>query len=119
MGIRIWLDDNRPAPDGWKWAHNVEEAQVMLLHRQADELSLDHDLDNPDCLTCNFHCGHQDDGKCEHGCQCHSNGDIKGLDLVKWMVKWNIWPKRKPVVHSTNGQHGEEMKALIEQNFPR
>jgi hypothetical protein len=24
--MRVWLDDLRPAPEGWEWARTVEEA---------------------------------------------------------------------------------------------
>lgn len=40
----LWLDDLRPAPDGWVWAMTAPEA-IDLLSRQAFEIvSLDHDL---------------------------------------------------------------------------
>lgn len=119
MGIKVWLDDSRPAPDGWKHATNVEQAQTNLLRGNVDEMSLDHDLDNPVCANCDFKCGHRDGGQCANNCACHSNGDRTGLDLLNWMVYWHIWPKKKPVVHSTAGQHAEEMKDIIEKNFPR
>jgi hypothetical protein len=117
-GIRIWLDDNRPAPEGWVHARNIEQVQVRLLHNRVEELSLDFDLDNPACPACDFKCGYRDDTGCKNNCACHSNGAKNGLDLVKWMVSWRIWPKHKPVVHSMNGEGAEKMKMLIEQNYP-
>ena len=118
-GIRLWLDDNRPAPEGWVHAHNVEEAKVRLLQRNVEDLSLDFDLDNPPCPNCDFKCGHFENG-CQKKCPCHqSNGRENGLALIEWMVHWNIWPKHKPVVHSVNADGGaDSMRALIEAHFP-
>lgn len=118
-GIRLWADDNRPAPEGWVWAKNVEQAQARLLQGSVEDLSLDFDFDNPDCDTCDFKCGYRDEtGVCGKSCQCHTNGDQDGLELVNWMERWNVWPKHKPIVHSTNGHGSEEMKQLIDQSFP-
>ncbi len=42
--LRVWLDDKRPAPDGWtpcRWPYEV----IALLKRgEVAEVSLDHDL---------------------------------------------------------------------------
>lgn len=118
-GVRIWLDDNRPAPEGWTHVRNVEQAKVRLLYQPVEEMSLDFDLDNPPCPTCNFKCDHFGSEGCTKKCGCHAdNGRENGLDLVRWMAYWAIWPKKKPVVHSVNAEHGEEMKRLIEEKFP-
>ncbi|WP_124118497.1 cyclic-phosphate processing receiver domain-containing protein [Paenibacillus xylanexedens] len=44
--INIWLDDVRPAPDGWLWAKNASECYEMLSRHVGEVgiLSLDHDL---------------------------------------------------------------------------
>lgn len=44
--MKIWLDDMRPAPEGWWW---VKEAETLLEflqqgHLLVKEMSLDHDL---------------------------------------------------------------------------
>lgn len=117
-GIKVWLDDNRPAPEGWVWAATAEQAQVKLLLGNVEELSLDYDLDKPVCERCNFRCGFKDPGECKNLCACHRQGDVNGLDFVRWMVARRVWPKHKPVVHSTAGHHAEEMKRLIDANFP-
>jgi hypothetical protein len=42
--MKIWLDDVRPAPEGWTW---VKSALDVIGHLQIDhveEVSLDHDL---------------------------------------------------------------------------
>ena len=47
-GIRLWLDDERPAPDGWVHARTAYEAIEFLLAGDVSEVSLDHDLGPPD-----------------------------------------------------------------------
>ncbi|WP_336784125.1 cyclic-phosphate processing receiver domain-containing protein [Paenibacillus illinoisensis] len=44
--INIWLDDVRPAPDGWLWAKTASECYEMLSRHvgEVNILSLDHDL---------------------------------------------------------------------------
>ena len=44
--MKLWLDDTRPAPDGWTWAKTADEA-VSLVNQHGKtitEVSLDHDL---------------------------------------------------------------------------
>ena len=44
--MKLWLDDTRPAPDGWLWVKTAPEAitQLKLKANIFDEVSLDHDL---------------------------------------------------------------------------
>jgi Cyclic-phosphate processing Receiver domain len=42
--VKVWLDDRRPAPDGWVRVRTPEEAIELLRGGDVDELSLDHDL---------------------------------------------------------------------------
>lgn len=42
--MKLWLDDVRLPPDGWKWAKTADEAIAYLLTGLVVELSLDHDL---------------------------------------------------------------------------
>lgn len=42
--MRLWLDDLRPAPDGWTHARTAAEAMALLAHGDVEEVSLDHDL---------------------------------------------------------------------------
>jgi hypothetical protein len=44
---KIWLDDERPAPDGWEWCKNPHEALHALFKAPVgtiEAMSLDHDL---------------------------------------------------------------------------
>lgn len=42
--MRVYLDDERPTPDGWVRVYWPDEAIALLESGQVDELSLDHDL---------------------------------------------------------------------------
>jgi hypothetical protein len=117
MATSLYLDDNRTTPEGWKRAHNAEEAKVRLLSGPVDHMSFDFDLDNPDCETCNFACGLREGG-CQHGCGCHDAGDENGLDLLQWMKDQRIWPRNYPQVHSHNLLGSLKMKHFIRQNYP-
>lgn len=55
--IRLWLDDRRPAPEGWTLVSTVEEAKVLLRTGMVTHASLDYDL---------------------------GPGQLTGLDLVEW-----------------------------------
>jgi hypothetical protein len=42
--MKVWLDDERAAPDGWIPVRSPEEAIMLLRTGEVTELSLDHDL---------------------------------------------------------------------------
>ena len=42
--MKVWLDDERPTPEGWIGVNWPEEVIFLLKSGQVDEISLDHDL---------------------------------------------------------------------------
>jgi len=44
--MKLWVDDVRPAPDGWIWAKSYKSAMKLLEQNDwdFDVISLDHDL---------------------------------------------------------------------------
>ncbi len=58
--MKLWLDDCRPAPEGWIHTRTAWEAIDRLRSGQVDEMSLDYDLG--------------------------SSGEGTGLDVVQWLV---------------------------------
>ena len=42
--MKIWLDDERPAPEGWQRAYTVPELISLVKSNNVEEISLDHDL---------------------------------------------------------------------------
>ncbi len=42
--MKLWLDDMRPAPEGWVWVRTVAEAIEVLEGGKVNFVSLDNDL---------------------------------------------------------------------------
>ena len=103
---RLWLDDVRPAPDGWVWAKTNEEAQKVLLKGEVTHCSLDHDLgmdviDDPN-----------DWDQVIEVANAHQGEEWEtGLDLVEWMIKNDLVPEHI-TIHSWNpdGAHRMAMR---------
>jgi Cyclic-phosphate processing Receiver domain len=87
--IRLWVDDLRPAPDGWTLATGSAEAIHLLSTEVVAELSLDHDL----------------------------GGDDTTRPIVLWMCQHEIWPARV-YVHSANPVGVEWLVGMIDRYHP-
>lgn len=46
--VRLWVDDLRPAPEGWMWVESSRAAIAVLRTCDVVEMSLDHDLGGDD-----------------------------------------------------------------------
>ena len=104
-GMKLWLDDERPAPVGWTWVKTTDEATAHLAAGGVAEASLDHDLGACDgCLSA---------GCSRCGCLCHRDGSW----FVRWMAETNCWPRQKPVVHSANPVGAKYMRDVIDRYF--
>ena len=116
MGIKLWLDDRRPAPTGWMHALNVAEAQAILTSHDVDEASLDHDLGA--CESC------MDGLSTEEWLEVHDYNMPAcdhvgtGYTLCLWMAETGHWPKHRPAVHSMNQEGAERMREVIRRRFP-
>lgn len=94
--MRLWVDDERPAPDGWSWAKTSEHA-IRALHsatKSTDmnitDMSLDHDL----------------------------GGDDTTRRVVLWLCEMGVpWPERV-YVHSANPVGREWLEGMIEHYGP-
>jgi len=49
--MKVFLDDERPTPEGWTRAKTPEEAIELLKSKRVTHLSLDHDLGFSDDRT--------------------------------------------------------------------
>ena len=88
--MKVYLDDERTPPDGWKLVRWPEEAIELLKSGEVTDLSLDHDLGDDD-----------------HG---------TGYDVVLWveeavMTRGFTPPRMK--VHSANSSARQKMEAGI------
>jgi hypothetical protein len=114
--INLWLDDCRPAPEGWVWVKTVDEAKPYLERGEVQRASLDHDLGACDaCLgglsemrwsaRRNF----QEMPNCDHF--------GTGYTLVCWMEETRFWPVEKPTVHSLNFEGARRMRMAIDRYY--
>lgn len=95
--MNLWLDDIRPAPEGWERAYSVNQAITLLEQRPCELASLDHDL----------------------GDYFEDGGD--GFKLVLWMAEHDRWPSQGIRVHSANPAGLRRMLADIDHYglYPR
>lgn len=135
----LWLDDVRPAPEGWVWCKTTREAREVLMSRFVVEASLDHDLgmdvvvpelsDEARETLAQFgdvsgvQLPWEDDGKLLlRAMELVRNGahrEDNGYTFVKWMKKENKWPALPPRVHSANPDGARNMRAVIEEHWRR
>ena len=89
--LDVWLDDVRPAPDGWTWCTSVHEVRVLIKRREVRRLSLDHDLGE------------------------HPGGGLNptGYHLCLWMAETGKWPDECPAVHSQNPVGHDNIRRTI------
>lgn len=88
--MKIFLDDERPAPPGWTRVYWPDEAIQLLMVEDVTEISLDHDL-----------------GDDERG---------TGYDVVLWIEEAVFTRGFSPptiVVHSANSSARQKMEAGI------
>jgi hypothetical protein len=114
--MKLWLDDVRPAPEGWTHVKTVAAAKAALLTGEVEVASLDHDLglgdvdpSDPRALL-------------ERATELFGSRarlEENGSTLVRWMAETGHWPRHKPRVHSANPVGAEYMRAMIERYFPR
>lgn len=93
--MKIWLDDERPAPPGWMHVKKASEAFHILRNEpDVDEISLDHDL------------GDDEDG----------TGYSVLVALERWAAAgWlDEYIPEKITVHSANSVGRRKMQAAID-----
>lgn len=107
--VKVYLDDMRPAPAGWKLVTSIRQVKEILAADLDVELSLDHDLgacDDPRCANSDWRNAMPN---------CPHIGT--GYDLVCWMEETDSWPSVKPVVHSLNPVGRERMRQAIDRHY--
>ncbi len=89
--MKLWVDDERPAPDGFVQAWTSDEAVLHLLARHSviEEVSLDHDL----------------------------GGDDTGFKVLDWMIAEDVWPKVL-TIHTSNPPARKRMLAAANAEAP-
>ena len=107
--MRLWLDDVRPAPEGWTWVKTVPEAKALVAECMErgvaiEAMSLDHDL----------------------GMVVDAGSGVvlaqeklaeSGYQFVCWLEAFNLWPPCQPTVHSVNPVGRARMLQAIERHY--
>lgn len=91
-GYRLWIDDERPTPDGFSWtAKTSEEAisSLMFASWTWDEVSFDHDL----------------------------GGDDTTRAVMLWMIENDAWP-RAITIHTGNPVGREWLLGMANRYAP-
>lgn len=68
LPLKVFLDDERETPEGWRRTYSVEETIELLKAERVDVLSLDHDLNE------------------SHYARDYSDGKT-GYDVLLWLVE--------------------------------
>lgn len=118
--IDLWLDDMRPAPEGWTHVKTIDEAIALLYTGNVRHCSLDHDLGA--CADCKTLYGktpeewlHNSNFQTMPNCEHFGTGYM----LVRWMYETNTWPLEIPKVHSSNKEGRNKMLSLINAEWER
>lgn len=101
--INIWLDDIRPAPDGFIWVKNVNEVICLFLHYQ-----------NLDKMKCDINIISLDNDLGEN-----EEEGYKVLDEIEEIYKNNIgiFLPNEIRVHSANPVARKRMQQVIEKLY--
>lgn len=90
-GVKVFLDDEREAPDGWFRCYWPNEVIRLLDLQIVEELSLDHDL---------------------------GDTQVDGYTVLQWLeeavVTRGIRPPRRIVIHSANPSVYKKMSDAID-----
>jgi len=97
--MKIWVDDIRPAPEGYVWCKSVNEAKIVIKHpdlyatrrqRNIEVIDTDHDA----------------------GAYAYDGGDY--IKLLDWLEETN---RNYPIrIHSMNPVGVANMRAIIQKN---
>ncbi|HPN38721.1 MAG TPA: hypothetical protein PL041_09975 [Melioribacteraceae bacterium] len=92
--MKVFLDDIRTAPAGWKRTKTADETIELLLNNEVEELSLDYDLGGE------IYCGN-------------------GFDVLFWIENNKTNPKftmpKRIYIHSTHSIYRPRMEAFVKQ----
>ncbi len=94
LPARLYLDDYRPAPDGWLPVRTPLDFRYLVSTFDWDAISLDNDLSG-------------------------QRTAVTGEDLLMWMFEEDHLPKEKPCVHSQDPHGAPRMRAYIDARWPR
>lgn len=112
--MKLWIDDVRPAPEGWEWATNYADAIEAFEANQITDASFDHDLGF-------YHGGETvtwDHTTWPFKGADYRHSDPTGYDLIRWVAECGRWPTKSCAVHSMNPVGFANIAATIERYGP-
>jgi hypothetical protein len=142
LPFKLWLDDERPAPEGWLWLKTAQAA-IDALQRfkniaedeplrtrlaQFDSglpdiwtishMSFDHDL--ADVHYEWFHATQvlREDHPARIQAEKESAKEMTGYDVILWMAEHEVWPTETCYVHTHNSVRGPVMADMINRYGP-
>lgn len=109
--MKIWVDDVRPAPEGYVWCKSVNEAKNAITDAQSEFVRLWKQGINDESLHIELI-----DIDHDAGDYVSDGGDyIKLLDWLEWLYDGNeAYTKFR--IHSMNPVGRENMRAIIQRN---
>lgn len=121
--MKLWLDDDRPAPEGWVWVKTADAAIRVLEHwkRNPDSpncsievMSFDHDLADEHYA---YYLLSEDHPQYEM-IKRAATKEMTGYDVLLWMVEHEVWPTETCCVHTHNSVRGPVMADMINRYGP-
>jgi len=123
MGMKIWVDDIREAPKGYRWIKSVNEAIKLI---EASDRHIDKAMErghnafiNRDYAARNKFYKHANDWDIEIIDIDHDAGDYAsdGGDYIKLLDWLEETGRNYPIrIHSMNPVGRENMRAIIQKN---
>jgi len=112
--MKLWVDDHRPAPRGWRRVRSVAAAKVYLEQGLVTDISLDHDMGAcAACTAAGRHIGRMTRrGNTFYDYCAHVPS---GYDLCLWMEQTGRWPRGSVRVHSANPIGAHRMREVVER----
>ena len=102
--MKLWIDDVRPAPEGYEWIKSVNEAIKAIIDTE-EQAKI------PRMIGCNFSITLIDID--------HDAGDYAkdGGDYIKFLDWLEETGRNYPIhIHSMNSVGAENMRAIIKRN---
>lgn len=113
--MRLWLDDVRPAPEGYRWVKNVEDAifeikryncesdwiwqEYILGHLNREDLERYDQIWSIEEISCDNDLG---------------ENEVEGYKLLNWLEATH---RNIPIhIHSDNSVARQRMELIIERN---
>lgn len=112
--MKLWVDDIRPAPEGWHRARSVTEAIRILATMDVDEVSLDHDI------SMKVSVGDLAAGYSEPR-PFRSNETFEPVAQYLALLACceGVWRPHKVTIHTANSVAAEKMRALLRAYDPQ